>query len=52
MNADSVLGLARDYVSKHSPGLLDTEGGSVNLKVNWALKALTRAHETLRMRLV
>ncbi|GMT06762.1 hypothetical protein PENTCL1PPCAC_28936, partial [Pristionchus entomophagus] len=45
LNADGALELARDYILKHSPGILKENGGNVELKKTWAMKLVSRIAE-------
>lgn len=45
LTAGRAMDLAKEYIKKHSPGLLIEEGGSVNLKNTWAIKLLVRVAE-------
>uniref|UniRef100_A0AC34QTS0 Uncharacterized protein n=1 Tax=Panagrolaimus sp. JU765 TaxID=591449 RepID=A0AC34QTS0_9BILA len=45
LSTTKTLDIAKQYIKKHSPGLLEEEGGPVNLKHTWAMKLLARVSE-------
>uniref|UniRef100_A0A7E4VK61 HTH psq-type domain-containing protein n=1 Tax=Panagrellus redivivus TaxID=6233 RepID=A0A7E4VK61_PANRE len=45
LTATAALEHSRDYIRTHAPGLLEEEGGPVNLKHTWAMKLLNRVTE-------
>lgn len=45
LSTTKTLDIAKEYIKKHSPGLLEEEGGPVNLKHTWAMKLLARVSE-------
>ena len=48
MTASQALMIARDYIMKKAPGLLEEHGGQVKLKLTWAMKLVSRIAERQR----
>ncbi|KAF8353904.1 hypothetical protein PRIPAC_95527 [Pristionchus pacificus] len=44
-NPSTALNIARDYILKKSPQILKESGGSVELKLTWAMKLVSRISE-------
>lgn len=45
LSTTRTLEIAKEYIKKHQPGLLEDDGGIVNLKHTWAMKLLARVSE-------
>ncbi|KAE9556356.1 hypothetical protein FO519_000396 [Halicephalobus sp. NKZ332] len=45
LSTSRTLEIAKEYIKKHQPGLLEDDGGIVNLKHTWAMKLLARVSE-------
>uniref|UniRef100_A0A914CXV6 Uncharacterized protein n=1 Tax=Acrobeloides nanus TaxID=290746 RepID=A0A914CXV6_9BILA len=48
LTASQALMIARDYIMKKAPGLLEEHGGQVKLKLTWAMKLVSRIAERQR----
>ncbi|MFH4979118.1 hypothetical protein AB6A40_005827 [Gnathostoma spinigerum] len=45
LTASHALSIARDFILEKAPGLLEEHGGSVKLKLTWAMKLVSRISE-------
>lgn len=45
LTASQALAIAREYIMSKAPGLLEEHGGTIKLKLTWAMKLVSRISE-------